>query len=109
MSSAGSGAGIYNTTRQVGAVLGSAAIATLMASRIAANLPAAGAAGGGGADVATLPPFLHAGFASAMGQAMYLPAAVLLVGFVATAAFAVPRHLAARRAAAAAQPAPAAA
>jgi hypothetical protein len=43
-----------------------------------------------------------------MGQALYLPAAVLLIGFVAVASFAVPRHLAARRTAAA-QPEPAAA
>ncbi|MBN9112853.1 MAG: DHA2 family efflux MFS transporter permease subunit [Pseudonocardia sp.] len=110
MSSAGSGAGIYNTTRQVGAVLGSAAIATLMASRIAANLPVAAGAGGRSAEsgVAQLPPALHEGFAAAMGQSLYLPAAVLLIGFVAVASFAVPRHLAARRAAAAEpDPAPA--
>ncbi|GAY12668.1 DHA2 family efflux MFS transporter permease subunit [Pseudonocardia sp. N23] len=100
MASAGSGAGVYNTTRQIGAVLGSAAIATLMASRIAANLPAGGSGGSGDATIATLPPFLYEGFATAMGQAMYLPAAVLLLGFVAVAAFAVPRHLAARGAAA---------
>ncbi len=34
---AGAGAGVYNATRQVGAVLGSAAIAVLMDSRIAAH------------------------------------------------------------------------
>ena len=34
---AGAGAGVYNATRQVGAVLGSAAIAVLMDSRIAAQ------------------------------------------------------------------------
>src|SRR5580765_7541891 len=33
------GAGIYNTTRQVGAVLGSAAIAALIEARLTANLP----------------------------------------------------------------------
>ena len=34
---AGAGSGVYNATRQVGAVLGSAAIAVLMDSRIAAH------------------------------------------------------------------------
>ena len=42
---AGAGAGVYNTTRQIGAVLGSAAIAVLMQARLAAELPAAGAPG----------------------------------------------------------------
>ena len=37
MHQAGAGAGVYNTTRQVGAVLGSAAIAALMESRLAAQ------------------------------------------------------------------------
>ena len=40
MHQAGAGAGVYNTTRQVGAVLGSAGIAVLMESRLATNLPA---------------------------------------------------------------------
>ena len=39
MSQAGAGAGIYNTTRTVGSVLGSAAIAAFMQSRLEANLP----------------------------------------------------------------------
>ncbi len=37
---AGAGAGVYNTTRQIGAVLGSAAIAVLIQARLAAELPA---------------------------------------------------------------------
>ena len=37
MHAAGAGAGVYNATRQVGAVLGSAAIAVLMDSRLAAQ------------------------------------------------------------------------
>ncbi|MCL2780372.1 MAG: DHA2 family efflux MFS transporter permease subunit [Actinomycetia bacterium] len=36
---AGAGASIYNTVRQVGAVLGAACVATLMNARIAANMP----------------------------------------------------------------------
>ena len=93
---AGAGAGVYNTTRQVGAVLGSASIAALMSSRLDALLP-----GGGGAPVAgegasagqQLPAALHEGFASAMAQSMLLPAAVLVVGWVAVLCFATPRHL----------------
>ena len=40
MEQAGAGAGVYNATRQVGAVLGSAAIAVLMDSRLARQQPA---------------------------------------------------------------------
>jgi len=36
---------------------------------------------------------LHAGFATAMGQALVLPAVVLLIGLVAVLMFARPRHL----------------
>ena len=36
---AGAGAGVYNTTRVVGSVVGAAAIGALMMSRLAANLP----------------------------------------------------------------------
>ncbi len=89
---AGAGAGVYNTTRQVGAVLGSASIAALMQSRLVALLP-----GGGGASperaTGALPAQLHAGFAAAMAEAMLLPAAVLLIGWVAVLCFATPRHL----------------
>jgi MFS family permease len=93
MSQAGAAAGVYNTTRQIGAVLGSAGIAVLMQARITAELP------GGRADGATarLPPALHVGFSAAMGQSLLLPAAVLVVGLVAALCFATPRHLAARR------------
>jgi len=108
MADAGSGAGIYNATRQIGAVLGSAAIAVVMQSRLAANLPAAGAAPGspeGG--VATLPASLHEGFSAAMSQSLLLPASIALIGFLAALGFTVPRHLAARRAAP--EPAPTAA
>ncbi len=97
MDQAGAGAGVYNTTRQVGAVLGSAAIAVLMQARLAAELPAGGAAPAAESAVTSLPPALHAGFSAAMAQSLVLPAVVLVVGMVATASFALPRHLAARR------------
>lgn len=79
---AGAGAGIYNTTRTVGSVIGSAAIAAVMQARLSANLPgsttATGGFGGG-----TLPPFVIDGFSAAMAQSILLPAAVMLVGVVA--------------------------
>ena len=82
MSQAGAGAGIYNTTRTVGSVIGSAAIAAFMQSRLEANLPgAADAAGGFGGG--TLPDFVVDGFSTAMSQAILLPAAAMLVGVVA--------------------------
>ncbi len=56
---AGAGSGVYNTTRQVGAVLGSSAMAALMSSRAA---------------VAPLGP--------AMAQSMLLPAAAAVTGMV---------------------------
>lgn len=94
MQHAGAGSGVYNTTRQIGAVLGSAAIAVLIQSRLAANLPSTGGAGNAEAGIAHLPPDLHAGFAAAMGQAMILPGIVLLVGLAAVLAYARPRHMA---------------
>ena len=97
---AGSGAGVYNTTRQIGSVLGSAGIAALLASRLAANLPGSTGAGGAETGVAHLPVELHAGFAAAMAQSILLPAGVLMIGFVAALGFRLPRHFAKARAAA---------
>ncbi|MBZ4487350.1 DHA2 family efflux MFS transporter permease subunit [Microbacterium sp. cx-55] len=78
---AGAGAGIYNTTRTIGSVLGSAAIAVLMQSRLEANLPGAS---GGASEFAggTLPDAVAGSFSSAMAQSILLPAAVMLVGVV---------------------------
>ncbi len=92
---AGAGSGIYNTTRQVGGVLGSAAIAALMQSRLAAELPRSP---GGSAETSTgrLPAALHDGFSTAMAQSLLLPAAVLLLGLVAVLLFARPAHVPAR-------------
>ncbi|MDQ6687565.1 MAG: DHA2 family efflux MFS transporter permease subunit [Actinomycetota bacterium] len=87
---AGAGAGVYNATRQVGAVLGSAAIALLMDSRLAADglrLDPSRAAGSSGIPAQAQAPFSHA-----MAQAMYLPPTVLVLGFVAVIFFARPRH-----------------
>ncbi|WP_434615043.1 DHA2 family efflux MFS transporter permease subunit [Arthrobacter sp. A5] len=80
---AGAGAGIYNTTRQVGAVLGSAAIAALMQARLSAELPKIPGATGQSNSMefsGSLPQVLHAGFSTAMGQSVLLPAAVIILG-----------------------------
>ena len=87
---AGAGAGVYNATRQVGAVLGSAAIAVLMDSRLAAyGLEGSGSPEGG---AARLPAAVADSFAKAMAQSMYLPAAVFVLGLVAVLFFERPRH-----------------
>ncbi|WP_280116195.1 DHA2 family efflux MFS transporter permease subunit [Leucobacter viscericola] len=79
---AGAGSGIYNTTRTIGSVLGSAAIAAFMQARLEANLPAAAEAGSGGFGGGTLPEMIATPFATAMSQTILLPAAVLAVGVI---------------------------
>ena len=92
MSQAGAGAGVYNTTRQIGAVLGSAGIAVLMESLLAQNLPAVpgSAPAGEGAFSGNLPEALRQGFSDSMAQSLKLPAAVLLIGLAAALLFAKP-------------------
>ncbi|MEV0048714.1 DHA2 family efflux MFS transporter permease subunit [Nocardia rhamnosiphila] len=83
---AGAGAGIYNTTRQVGSVLGSAAISALIAARMsAAGL--GGAPAGEGMGTGQVPEPVKQAFSTALSQATLLPAALLLVGVVASALF----------------------
>jgi EmrB/QacA subfamily drug resistance transporter len=86
---AGAGSGIYNTTRTIGSVLGSAAIAAFMQARLEANLP--GAAGGGGFETGRLPEPVVAGFATAMAQSVLLPTAVIGLGVV-VVCFLRPHH-----------------
>ncbi|MEI5674216.1 MULTISPECIES: DHA2 family efflux MFS transporter permease subunit [unclassified Nocardioides] len=88
---AGAGSGVYNATRQVGAVLGSAAIAVLIDARLAAEgLPSFS----GAAESATggLPQAALDGFADAMAASTLLPAAVLVIGLVAVLFFERPGH-----------------
>ena len=77
---AGAGAGVYNTTRQIGAVLGSAGIAVLMQALLVVQLPGASAAQTGGDGA--LPTSMYAGFSTAMGQSLLLPAGVALLGAI---------------------------
>jgi EmrB/QacA subfamily drug resistance transporter len=86
---AGAGAGVYNTTRQVGSVLGSAAVAALIVSRLSAH----GVSDGGAAEgqTGTLPPFVRDAFNSALAESLLLPAGVLVIGFIASMLFASTR------------------
>ncbi|MGB6765237.1 MFS transporter, partial [Mycobacterium sp.] len=90
---AGASSGVYNATRQVGAVLGSAGMASFMTSRISSQMPpmpdgqSLGPHGGKGATL-QLPEFLREPFAAAMSQSMLLPAFIALFG-VAAALFMV--------------------
>ncbi|WP_082973899.1 MFS transporter [Mycobacterium sp. E740] len=84
LSLAGAGSGVYNATRQVGAVLGSASMAAFMTWRVNSEMPlSTSGSTPGGAEVTQLPPFLHAPFAAAMSQAVLLPAFVALFGVLA--------------------------
>jgi EmrB/QacA subfamily drug resistance transporter len=79
---AGAGSGVYNTTRTVGSVLGSAAIAVWMQARLEANLPGASTSSGGFSG-GQLPAPVVDGFSTAMSQALLLPAVVMIIAIVA--------------------------
>jgi MFS family permease len=81
---AGAGAGIYNTTRTIGSVIGSASIAAFMQARLEANLPGLSDAPAGIGTGGTLPPQIADGFSAGMAQAIVLPACVMAVALVAS-------------------------
>lgn len=91
---AGAGAGIYNTTRTVGSVLGSAAIAAFMQSRLEANLPGGSSGGGDFGTVTQLPAQIAGLFSAAMAQTILLPASVILLGVITVLFMQRPAHLA---------------
>ncbi|MBV8863643.1 MAG: MFS transporter [Mycobacterium sp.] len=85
---AGASSGVYNATRQVGAVLGSAAMASFMTSRLSSHMPSVPDAGGprpqaGRPTTLQLPEFLREPFSAAMSQSMLLPAFIALFGIAA--------------------------
>ena len=90
---AGAGSGVYNTTRQIGSVLGSAAIAAVMSARLTAELGPGAAAQGEGASGTVMPPQVVAGFSAAMGQSMFLPAVLLLLAVVSVAFMRPPQRV----------------
>src|SRR5699024_7252934 len=69
--SAGAGSGVYNTTRQVGAVLGSAALAALINWRLSAVAP------GLASDTATIPAEFAEAYTRALAESFLLPIAGL--------------------------------
>ncbi|MGV0656727.1 MFS transporter [Mycolicibacterium thermoresistibile] len=79
----GAGSGVYNTTRQIGSVLGSAGMAAFLTGRLSAELPSGATAVPAGEQTKVLPEFLHAPYAAAMAQSMLLPAFVALFGVLA--------------------------
>lgn len=85
---AGAGSGVYNATRQLAAVLGSAGMAAFMTWRISAEMPpGVDAATGDTADsvgTVQLPAFVREAFSAAMSQSALLPAFVALFGIVAS-------------------------
>ena len=90
------GSGVYNATRQVGAVLGSAAIAVLMTPGWPPR-PAVGRRRRGRVRRGALPPQVRRRVRDAMAQSLLLPAGVLLLGFVAVLFFERPRTRLPRR------------
>lgn len=80
----GAGSGVYNATRQLGAVLGSAGMAAFMTWRIGAEVPGGAAAPTGEDAALQLPAFMRAPFSAAMSQSMLLPAFIALFGIVAS-------------------------
>ncbi|GGR58413.1 EmrB/QacA subfamily drug resistance transporter [Nocardioides luteus] len=92
---AGAGSGVYNATRLVGSVIGSAAVAVLIDLRL--NAHGLGGSLAGGHENATgsaIPPAVASKFAESMSEVMLLPAVALAVGFVAVLFFTTPRHMA---------------
>lgn len=85
---AGAGSSVYNTTRQIGAVIGSAAIAAMMSSQLAGKLgTGAGGLAAPGQANGSLPEELHVPFAEAMSNSIWLPCAVIAAGAVAACCF----------------------
>lgn len=81
---AGAGSAVFNSVRQLGAVLGSAGMAAFMTWRIGAEMPSpAPSASAEDATAVQLPEFLREPFAAAMAQSVLLPAFVVLFGVVA--------------------------
>lgn len=91
---AGAGSGVYNATRQLGSVLGSAAIATIIAWQLALNLPGAGGTPHSPeAGHVALPPLIAGPFSTAMRHSSYFPVLLAAVGIVAALFLTTPQFL----------------
>lgn len=89
---AGAGAGVYNATRQVGSVIGTAAIAVLMDSRLSALLGGGSSAHGDAGASKIANAHVASLFSQAMRDALYLPAALYLIGLAAVLFYEAPKH-----------------
>ena len=85
---AGAGSGVYNSTRQVGSVLGSAAMAALIQAQLAVHLPGGAPSGEAAEAAGRLPAALQDGFATAMANSLLLPGGVAVLGALVTVFFA---------------------
>ncbi|WP_022891416.1 DHA2 family efflux MFS transporter permease subunit [Agromyces subbeticus] len=88
---AGAGSGVYTMTRQVGSVLGSAAIAALMSYALAVQLPGLDAEQARPGEGGAVPAEFAAGFSAAMAQSLWLAVAGFTVCAVVVAFFAKPK------------------
>jgi MFS family permease len=79
---AGASSAVYNSVRQLGAVLGSAGMAAFMTWRISAEMPQVSTGTDSGATL-QLPAFVRQPFSAAMSESVLLPAFVALFGIVA--------------------------
>ncbi|QKV96308.1 MFS transporter [Streptomyces sp. NA02950] len=84
----GAGSGVYNTNRQVGAVLGSAAVGALFVDRLGAHMPGMG---GGGAHVegsaTAIPEMFKEPYSTALSETGLLPVGFLVLGAIACTLF----------------------
>ncbi|MGZ4452674.1 MAG: MFS transporter, partial [Nocardioides sp.] len=92
---AGAGSGVYNATRQVGSVMGSAAIAVIMDARISHHFAELGSNvqvhGEAGAQQIKDPHVADL-FSQAMSDAVWLPVLLFVIGFVAVMFYERPQH-----------------
>jgi EmrB/QacA subfamily drug resistance transporter len=80
---AGASSAVFNSIRQLGAVLGSAAMAAFMTSRISAEVPPFVDLSGDDDVTVALPEFMRTPFSAAMSQSVLLPAFIALFGIAA--------------------------
>lgn len=79
MRQAGAGSGIYNTTRQIGAVIGSAAITAIITARLTAEIPGFSSQAATQESGGKLPSIIAQPFSNAMAQSMWLAIIAVLV------------------------------
>ena len=98
MHQAGAGAGIYNTTRQVGAVLGSAFAALLLDARLRAHDLAATAGAGEAAGMGSggMPSPAAEAYTAAFRETLWIVPVALCLGLITVLFLEVPKHFAGR-------------